>query len=130
MPSYTKKYRKNKRKTRRSHRRRTQRGGGCGCSSSGGENNLQNVSSLPAQQSFSQFRGGRSRRRRGSSKQRGGGFFDFLTSNQTINPIANFGTTAGAYSNSKMLYGSPNIDPSPNKQAVSYYNNSSNMRVA
>lgn len=128
-------------RTRRSHqrRRRSQRGGGCGCG--GTKPLLQNggdvvPASPPAASSnlpFSQIKGGRRQNRRLSrrhrSAQRGGGWDAIFTGNYTLNPIANIGTTAGAYSNAGTLYGASEVDPSPNRQAVSFYN-SANMRVA
>jgi len=141
----------------RSRRRSYMRGGGCGCGGNiFSQNKFDNSEITASKMNFSQLNGGNNqqqRRRRIRSeilrspkdvvkskfygdaqhrsklKQRGGGWDSFFTGNYTLNPISNFGNTSGAYPNANMLYGKMDVDPSPNKQPVSFYN-SANMRVA
>ena len=126
---------------RSSRRRNNMRGGGCGC---GGnifsQNKMDNSQIAPPGSNMlqsSQFNGGQSRSRhrrqfryrQNGLKQRGGSWDAFFTGNYAINPIANTATTSGAFPNANMLFGRTEVDPSPNKQAVAFYN-SANMRIA
>lgn len=112
MPSSKRRHRTytNKRKTQL-HRgsRKQMKGGGCGC----GKNPL--------------FSGGRRRRRTQRARNQRGGF---LTGNYSINPVANFGSSSGAWSNANTLYGASDVNPSPSSQNVSFYNNPHNIRAA